>query len=396
MKVLIISQLPKEAGGTYTTGIARVIENLYQKDFGEGLEIFWYFTNVPEKKACAKCTFNNQYNGYKMIPLQMAWNLISHPIYTIKEWVHYKRIDGINPLRYDFYKANFKEVLMKIKPDLIHLHGAGVSPLYYANRKTKIPVLITFHGVMYNEEDKNSWHFKPGYLATLQMADYYTVLNQETKRKALLLGMPEEKCFTIPNAVDTSRFYYSEEKRKEVRQRYNVKDNTLVFMTTGVVIDRKGQYDFMLALESLGIDYQYWIIGKGLDEQKIADYVTEHHLEHKVKLLGYVDGRELYKYLSASDVYAHVSTTEGQALSEIEAYATGLRILVRKEIAATVIGDALHDSDTYYIIDLMHYNSDDFRMWLSKGITNRASKGDCDWSNVARQYGSLYKKIINR
>lgn len=91
-----------------------------------------------------------------------------------------------------------------------------------------------------------------------------------------------------------------------------------------------------------------------------------------------------------------MSTTEGQALSEIEAYATGLRILVRKEIAATVIGDALHDSDTYYIIDLMHYNSDDFRMWLSKGITNRASKGDCDWSNVARQYGTLYKKIINR
>ena len=394
MKVLVISQLPKEAGGSYTTGIARVIENLYQKNFGEGLEVFWYFTNVPDRIAGAKCSFEYQYNGYKMMPLQMAWNFICHPINSIKEWLHYKKIDGINPVRYDFYKVNFKELLKKIKPDLIHLHGAGVSPLYYANFKTKIPVLITFHGVMYNEEDKKSWRFKPEYLSTMRMVDYFTVLNQETKRKALSLGMPEEKCTTISNGVDTSRFYYSEEQRKEVRQRYDVKDNTLVFMTTGVVIDRKGQYDFMQVLESLEIDYQYWIIGKGPDEKKMADYVTEHHLEHKVKLLGYVDGRELYKYLSASDVYAHVSTTEGQALSEIEAYATGLKVLVRKEIAATVIGDPYHDNCNYYIFDLNHYDSDDFKMWLSKGNKERVSKGDCDWSNVARQYGALYKRII--
>lgn len=393
--ILIIGQLPKEAGGTYTTGIARVVENLYRKKFADETEMYWYFTNVPQSVAAEKCTYEDQYNGYQKRPLKMLANILCHPFRTIREWKHYKTVDEVNPLRFEFYKANIQRVIAKVQPDLIHLHGAGMSPLYYANMKTNIPLLITFHGVMYNEGDKTSWHFKPGYQATMQMADYFTVLNQETKRKALALGMPENKCTTIPNGVDTNHFYYSEGLRMEMREKFNVQEDELVFMTTGVVIDRKGQYDFILALEQLGINYQYWIIGRGPDEQKIVDYVAAHHLEQKVKLLGYVDGHELIKYLSTADVYAHVSTTEGQALSEIEAYATGLRVIVRKEIAATVVGDASSDHHTYYVLDMDNQKPSEMKVWLQQGNIARKSKGNYDWSVVARKYGELYKKILD-
>jgi len=394
-KVLVISQLPKEAGGTYTTGIARVVENLYKKEFADGIEMYWYFTNVPQAVAAEKCTYENQYNGYQKIPLKMLANILCHPFKTIREWKHYKTVDEVNPLRFEFYKANFQRAIDKVQPDLIHLHGAGMSPLYYANRNTGIPLMITFHGVMYNEDDKTSWHFKSGYQATMQMANYFTVLNQETKRKALALGMPEDKCTTIPNGVDTSHFYYSESERVVLREKFNVQEDELVFMTTGVVIDRKGQYDFMLALEQLGINYQYWIIGNGPDEQKIAEYVAAYHLEQKVKLIGYVEGHELFKYLSAADVYAHVSTTEGQALSEIEAYATGLRVMVRKEIAATVVGDASIDHQTYYVLDMDNQKTEEMKTWLGMGNSDRQSKGNYDWSVVARQYGHLYNILLS-
>jgi len=148
-------------------------------------------------------------------------------------------------------------------------------------------------------------------------------------------------------------------------------------------------------LEQLGINYQYWIIGRGPDEQKIVDYVAAHHLEQKVKLLGYVDGHELIKYLSTADVYAHVSTTEGQALSEIEAYATGLRVIVRKEIAATVVGDASSDHQTYYVLDMDNQKPSEMKVWLQQGNIERKSKGNYDWSVVARKYGELYKKILD-
>ena len=394
-RVLIISQLPKEAGGSYTSGIARVAENLYQKDFGKGLEIYWYFTNVPQKIAKAKCKYENQYNGYKKMPFRMIGNLTGHPIKTFREWRHYKKVDEVNPLRYEFYKTNFQSVLRKVRPDLIHLHGAGMAPLYYANLKTKKPIIITFHGVMFNEDNKASWHFKPSYIATIQMANFFTVLNKETKRKALLLGMPEEKCTIIPNGVDTSLFYFSKNQREILRNSKGISDSTQIFITVGVVIDRKGQYDFMLFLEKLGIDFQYWIIGKGPDEKRIADYVAEHHLEQRVKLLGYVEGKEMYKYLSAADIYAHVSTTEGQALSEIEAYTTGMRVIVRKDIANTVIGNAEHDHLTYYVWDAEKTSQVNLSNWLKQVIVRRESKVKFDWSEIAHQYGNLYYNLLS-
>jgi len=319
--------------------------------------------------------------------------MVTKPFETYKSWKQYKRSE-VNPVRYEFYRANFSKVISEVKPDLIHIHGAGLQPLYYANKKWNVPIVITFHGVMYNEEDEQSYHFLPSYKDQIKMADHFTVLNGETKRKALALGMPETKCTTIPNGVDTSRFYFSREQREKIRAEYGALNDCLVFITTGVVIDRKGQYDFLQLLESLDMDYQYWIVGKGPDEQKITDFVAEHHLENKVKMLGYVDGRELYKYLSAADVYAHVSTTEGQALSEIEAYATGLRILVRNKIAATVVGDYQHDMQTYHVFNMEHPETDLLKDWLRGGNENRLSKGNYDWSLVARQYGELYQKLL--
>ena len=392
-KVLNIGQLPKESGGTYTTGIARVVENLYQKNFGDVI-MYWYFTNVPHAIAGEKCTYVHQYNGYRKLPIQMLWNLVRNPLETIRAWKYYKRAE-VNPIRYEFYRANFAKVLSEVKPDLIHIHGAGLQPLYYANKKWGAPIVITFHGVMYNQEDVNSHHFMPLYQDQIKMADYFTVLNGETMRKALALGMPENKCTTIPNGVDTSRFYYSKEQREKIRSEYSVSKGCPVFITTGVVIDRKGQFDFLHILETLDIDYQYWIVGKGPDEQKINNYVSEHHLEERVKMLGYVDGRELYKYLSAADFYAHVSTTEGQALSEIEAYATGLRVVVRKEIKDTVVGDADNDSKNYFVLNMNYVDNTLLKSWLRDSNDERVSRGNYDWALVARQYGKLYQMLLS-
>lgn len=392
MTILIIGQLPKEAGGTYTTGIARVVENLYKKEFG-GARTIWYFTNVPNRVARRIEHPMAIYNGYRMMPFRMIVNMICSPLQTIREWKSYIKYN-INPLRFEFYKANFKYILNNTKLDLVHLHGDGLLPLFFANRKSKIPILLTFHGIMYNESDKNSWHFKEGYEETMRMAEYFTVLNDETKRKALALGMPNNKYTVIPNGVDTGRFYYSIEKREAIRKQMAVASNTIVFITTGVVIDRKGQYDFLQVLESLNIDYQYWIIGKGPDEQKIAEYSREKQIDGKIKLLGYIDGRELYMYLSAADIYAHVSTTEGQALSEIEAYATGLKVIVRKEIAATVIGDAFEDHDNYYIIDMDSYSTSGLQDWVTNRRSERSSRSNFDWSAIAEMYAKYYYSII--
>ena len=373
MRVLLIGQLPKELGGSYTTGIARVCEGLYKLEI-EGAELYWYFTNVKEKKArnIDIGGKTRHYFGFVMPIFLMLKNIVSHPIDTYNQWSYYKEVNSVNPLRFEFYKANFLRVINKVKPDLIHMHSDGVPPLFFSCQRYRIPILLTFHGIMYNP-DSNTWYQnKDAVLSKVKLSNYFTVLNKEVKRRALAIGVDENKIWIVPNGTNSSKFYYSFEKRNIIRKQYAVGKDTVVFITTGVVIDRKGQYDFLIWLNSLGIDYQYWIAGKGPDEGKIVEYAKNNGIETRVKMLGYIDSNEMYQYLSAADVYAHVSTTEGQAMSEIEAYSTGLHTIVRDLIKDTVIGNS-DDCNHYHVI--------------TRSLTGT------DWAMVAKKYGDVYNQI---
>ena len=55
---------------------------------------------------------------------------------TYKEWIFYKKKCHINPLRFEFYRYNFDTVIRDIQPDIIHLHGAGIAPLFFANSES--------------------------------------------------------------------------------------------------------------------------------------------------------------------------------------------------------------------------------------------------------------------
>ena len=109
--------------------------------------------------------------------------------------------------------------------------------------------------------------------------------------------------------------------------------------------------------------------------------------------MGYIEGKELFKYLSAADFYAHVSTTEGQALSEIEAYATGLSIIVRKEIEQTVVGNPEDEMQTYFVLDFENNSNEAMISWLTRQRETRISRDRYDWRLVAKQYYCLYKEL---
>ena len=392
IKVLSIGQLPKEVGGNYTSGIARVVYDLSRQSV-EGFETYLYASNISEKKAKALCRYPNQYMGYNIEPLKILWHIILNPIKTVKQWKHYNNKSFQNPLRFEFLRQNIKNAISKVKPDIIHIHGGGIDALFFAN-ENRIPVLLTLHGMMW-DGDESDYKMKSIYTYNLPLVDYYTGLNMEVRRKMSRFNLPDDKITLIPNGCDASKFYFSEEKRLEYRKKFNVDEDCVVFMTVGLVIDRKGQFDTLKILETLDIKYQYWIIGNGPDFEPIKQYVAEHNLENKVRLLGYISETELYQYHSASDVYAHASTMEGQSLAEIEAYSSGLRVMVRKEIACTVVGDAYNDHTNYFVIDYLAINYKELKEWIYKGHPDRCSRKGLDWSDVQQQYASLYKNILH-
>ena len=241
---------------------------------------------------------------------------------------------------------------------------------------------------------KETEQYKKGEKGTLGFYDYATGLTNETKKEMISLGVPSDIITIIPNGCDCKKFYYDQRIRETIRKQYSVSDNTYVFITVGGLLWRKGQFTFLKALEQIGLDYQYWLVGEGPDKAVIQQYCEEHGIKDRVRFFGYVDNNNLYKLHSAADFYAHVSTTEGQALSEIEAYATGLRVIVNTAIANTTAGDAHNDTDDYYVIDFNNVVPGEIKKWFEKVVPARTTRSGVDWHLIEERYHELFRQIL--
>lgn len=388
----MIGQLPKEAGGNYTTGAAKVVYEL-SKQMVEGVDLFTFATNAPTDEVKEYCGYKNQYIGYTKSVWPIMKDLLQHPVRTCREWRHYRIVDHENPLRYAFYKANIKRAIGEVQPDLIHVHSIGnVSVTRFAIGDRKIPLLLTCHGVFYRG-GTDDMIGRDRYKGNLPLCDYFTGLTKEARHELTdILGIPAEKFTIIPNGVDSTKFYYSEEWRELIRQQMNVSESTLVFITVASLQERKGQLAFVKILEQLDINYQYWIVGVGPDKELIEQFVVSHQLQDKVKLLGYHDSDDLYRFYSAADIYAHSSWKEGQALSEIEAYATGLRTIVNKAIKGTLVEDS-KNSEQYCVVDFDDIRKDVIIEWLYNKSVERTSRGNYHWKYILERYTEIYKMM---
>ena len=396
MKVLSIGQLPKEVGGNYTTGVANVVYELSKHNV-EGVQQYLYASNIDNDVAKNLCHYPNQYMGYRKLYVKILKNILFHPIRTIAQWKHYKKVCHMNPLRLEFHRVNIEQAIKTIKPDIIHNHSSFVSSCFFANETYNVPMIRTYHGIVYKSDgDMKYKEVADEAIGTRTFADYYTALTEENALEVEKLGIPKSIIKIIPNGVDSSRFFFSKEDRIRLRKQYGAGDDTTVFMTVGRLIDRKGQLMFLKILEKLKLNYQYWLFGDGPDNEAICKYIKESNLEKRVIMFGQVRGDELYKYHSAADVYSHSSTTEGQSLAEIEAYSTGLRIVVNRMIAGTVIGDVHNDVLDYHVMNFDDVDVKAFKDWLCLPTSERMPRKSCDWSIIAQKYASLYCEILSK
>lgn len=392
MKVLIIGQLPKEIGGNYTTGAANVVYELSKQKAGD-VVYYIYGTNITHDAAAKVSSFPNRYIGYKIRPLRMLIHIVSHPLLTWRSLNHYRKVDHQNVFRYAFYEDNIREAIKIVQPDLIHVNSiANISPVRFAIGKNHIPMLLTCHGIFYRGDESDVVN-RDRNLGNIKLADAYSGLTQESLEEyESILGVPKDKVMVIPNGVDCQKFYFSPDERAKIREEFGLSDDCRVFITVASIQERKGQMAFINLVSRFDIDVQYWIVGKGPDEKVIKEFVQLSGLEGKVKLLGYKTAGELYKYYSAADIYVHSSWKEGQALSELEANATGLRTIVNKEIIGTIASNV--NSEDYYVLDFDNVDVASLVEWIQRDQKERSSRTTFDWSVIAKEYLNLYNQII--
>lgn len=392
MKVLMVGPLPKDVGGTYTTGICKVAYELSRQKYDK-VELYLSSTNIHQRKAVKISTYQNQYNGFRWLIFDIIVDLLFHPLQTARELKYYKERCHVNPWRYEFYKVNIRRHIKRIKPDIIHVHSTGCPAVYFAN-KPHVPTIDTMHGVFYRGQAGQE---KLGDFlrACVEQCDYFTGLTKECETLMKKhFGIPDSKLTIIPNGVNTSLYFFDKDQRSVLRKKQNV-GQAVVFITVASVQERKGQMKFIKVLQNLNIDYRYWILGDGPDKQKVIEYCRETGISDKITCFGNIKSEELFKYYSAADIYAHASTMEGQALCEMEAYATGIRIIVNQDIKDTIATD-IDNKEIYYKLDFDNIDTEDLMEWIKDEIPNRQSRNDMSWAVIADKYEMLYKKIYNK
>lgn len=388
MKILSIGQLPTEVGGNYTTGVANVVYELSKCEL-ESNQLYIHGTNISNKKANNIKINSTIFLGYKYNIIDMLKPFVLHLNRTIKQLKMYRKMK-VNPFRYYFYQVNISKLINNIKPDIIHCHGiTQYMPTYYA-AKNLTPIVMTFHGIFFNKENSTKL-----FDTSILYLKYITVLTKSMKKEAeeLIPNISSKNIFTIPNGVDTQKFYYSEQERQDIRKKLNINDNKIVFITVGSIQPRKGQLRFLKYLKDFPLDYCYIIIGKGNKEreEELSDYIKQEHLEDNTRFIGYVANEDLYKFYSAADIYAHVSLSEGQALCELEASATGIKVLLNRDIIDTVVADTTRDN--YCIFDFKQEQYEKVSEWIQKTY-DRHSVKSFSWNFVMEQYLECYKTII--
>ena len=94
--------------------------------------------------------------------------------------MHYHTVDHQSILRFAFYEANIREAIKRVQPDLIHVNSiANVSPVRFAIGKSKIPMLLTCHGIFYRGDEKDVVN-RDRNLGNIKLADAYSGLTLES------------------------------------------------------------------------------------------------------------------------------------------------------------------------------------------------------------------------
>ena len=145
------------------------------------------------------------------------------------------------------------------------------------------------------------------------------------------------KPFTvINNAIDCSKYAYSEEKRAEIRTELNLGDSFVVGHIGRCDIPQKN-HPFLIKVFAEIVKqkpYSTLLLIGAEEDEKIVQLCNELNVYDKVKFLGFRN--DIDKLLSACDVFIFPSTKEGLPVSLIEAQAAGLPILLSDSVTDEV------------------------------------------------------------
>lgn len=243
---------------------------------------------------------------------------------------------------------NREKIPLNFHPDVIHIQnefGIGDIGLKIA-KKENIPVIYTLH----TEYDKFLFYIGLKYFEAFSRNISSRYFSRFSKRATIITSPSpkaqafidrqkvDKKVVVLDNAVEFEQFQATPERlefRKNFRKKYNIDDETKLFVFVGRIGSEKNIKE--LINNFMYCDFpkekaRLFVIGGGPDLEELRQLVKENNFEDRIYLLGPIPNPEIPNYLHAMDYYTTASLSEMHSISMLEAMASGLFALVKHDV----------------------------------------------------------------
>lgn len=289
--------------------------------------------------------------------------------------------------------------------DIINTHFAipsGPSG-YLLSKIFNIPNVLSIHGGdIFDPSKKLSPHKTPLLSKTvsimLRASDRVVAQSSDTKNNATHYYKVKRSIDIIPLGIKKPVY------KKDSRKKFNLDPEDFVFCTIGRLIKRKNIGDILKVLLEIKNDYQFKliIIGEGPERSRLVKFISFHHLENRVMLVGNVSDETKFQFLDLSDCYLSTASHEGFGLVFLEAMETGNPIICYNRGGQN---DFLIDGKTGFIVEL-----DNLKQFKEKitilmehpdlcsriGAYNREHVKNYYINQCVKKYLSLFEETVSK
>ncbi len=301
------------------------------------------------------------------------------------------------------------EELINWQPDIIHTQ-TEFSTYFFARRiakKLNIPIVHTYH-TMY--EDYAHYFIKSRKLGRICVAAYSRLLLSKTQavvtptqkvQNVLIDYGIKKEMFRIPTGIQLSRFSkpLSDEQRLQLKKLLGIGERDCILLSVGRLGKEKNIQEligFMARLKERNNAAKLLIVGDGPYRKELESKVYELGLEGNVFFTGMVPQDSVPDYYHLGDIFVNASVSETQGLTYIEAMASGLPLLCRRDECLTNVIEQGKNG-------FMYENEDEFIEYVLKIINDpsfdrqlRENAADKSMEFAAENFSAAIERAYRR
>lgn len=304
----------------------------------------------------------------------------------------------------------YKEVVSKLKVDLIHAHSPfnlGKAAAELAKQK-KVPFVMTMHSQYKRDFEK---YVKIKWIVNLMVKNIVKVFNQTTEVWTMhSLSSDTLKSYGykgdfyyVPNATDFMPPENCKELAEQFNKDHNISSSTNVFLFVGRIVSQKNVFFIVDALKILNdknVDFRMYFIGSGPDEDALKKHIEKCGISDKVFLVGRIDDRKIQStYYNRANLFLFPSKYDTSSLVQLEAAAHKTPgVFLENTVTAKTITNGVNgytSSDSVEAYAEVLFNAINNKEQLETISENAFKQIYINWQQLTEKIISRYEQLIN-